>query len=107
MTRCLLVIFTNPTPGREEEFDAWYETHLEHMLELEDCVSAQRFGFAPYDDDEDPPHRHLAIYEFETDDVAATQARLGARMGSATMPSTDAKQDTVGWYFAPIGERRT
>lgn len=106
MSRCTLVILTNPTEGREDEFGAWYDAHLDHMLELDDCVSAQLFRFVPASD-KPPEHRYLALYEFETDDVPATQERLHARMGTETMPESDAKATTVGWYFEPVTERRT
>lgn len=105
MARCLLVIFTNAADGREQEYLDWYDTHLDHMLETEDCVSAQHFRRVDYSD-KGGPHDFMAIYEFETDDVPATQARLGARMGTAAMPDSDAKTNTTGWYFAPVTDRR-
>lgn len=105
MGRCLLVVFTNAAAGREAEYLDWYDRHLDHMLELEDCVSAQHFRRVDYSD-KSGPHRFMAIYEFETEDVAKTQARLSARMGSPAMPNSDAKTDLVGWYFAPVGEPR-
>lgn len=110
MTRCLLVIFTNAAAGREQEYMDWYDHHLDHMLELEDCVSAQHFRRVDHEEDLGPhgggPYGFLAIYEFETDNVPATQARLSARLGTAVMPNTDAKTDTTGWYFAPVGDKR-
>ncbi|MBN9243236.1 MAG: hypothetical protein J0I98_10620 [Mesorhizobium sp.] len=108
MARCVLVIFTNAAEGREQEYLDWYDKHLDHMLELEDCLSAQHFTQVDYTDDRHHrgPHQYLAIYEFETDDVPATQARLSARLGGPTMPNSDAKTDTTGWYFAEIGPKR-
>jgi hypothetical protein len=105
MGRCLLVVFTNAAAGREAEYLDWYDRHLDHMLELEDCVTAKHFRRVDYGD-KGGPHDFLAIYEFETEDVRATQARLSARMGTAAMPNSDAKTGTTGWYFAPVGELR-
>lgn len=109
MARVLLVIFTNAAKGREKEYQEWYDHHLDHMLELEDCVSAQHFHRVEYDElgpHAGGPYDFMAIYEFETDDVPATQKRLGERLGSARMPNTEAKTDTTGWYFAETGPLR-
>lgn len=105
MGRCLLVVFTNAAAGREEEYDTWYDTHLDHMLEVDGCVAAQRFRVLP-NSDGPPPHEYLAVYEFETDDVRATKALVSARMGSDAMPESDAKTDLAGWYVEPVSDRR-
>ena len=38
----------------------------------------------------DGPHRYLAIYEIETDDIAAVLAEFGKRPGTELMPLSDA-----------------
>jgi hypothetical protein len=67
----LHIVQTSPTPGREDEFNEWYENvHVPQILTLPDFVSGQRFRLLAQDPFEGP--RYLAVYEIETDDIAAT-----------------------------------
>lgn len=84
MARYQFLVFSNPLPGREAEFNAWYDgRHLADVLAIPGFVSAQRFrcaaGAGPGGVD------HLAIYELESDDPRAALKRLHARANSADM----------------------
>lgn len=70
MSRTLLLVFSNPVDGREEEYDAWYtEHHLDEILAIDGFRLAQRFRLAGdarmVQDTPDAPYRHLALYEVE------------------------------------------
>lgn len=88
MTKHVLLVFTDPVEGREDEYNAWYnDVHLGEVLEADGFVRAQRFKVAdlmPGVTD----HDYVAIYELETEDPGSAMAALRGRMGSFTM--TDA-----------------
>lgn len=87
-----LIVFTEPRPGREAEYNEWYDrVHLKEVLEVEGFVAAQRFEIALSqigDAGGDAPSRYLAIYEIEADDLEAALEKLNA--GAATMQMSDA-----------------
>ena len=46
--RYVFIVFANPLPGREAEFNDWYlNTHLGDLVQLEGWVGAQRFQLQP------------------------------------------------------------
>jgi hypothetical protein len=67
MARHKLMVMTNPTEMREDEYNDWYTNkHLADVVAVPGFVSAQRFKLI------DPmgfehKHRYLAIYEIESD----------------------------------------
>ena len=103
-----LIVFTEAVPGREQEFNDWYDqVHLKEVLEVDGFVAAQRFERAEKQMDgmEDVPARFLAIYEIEAPSVEEAMARLGA--SADTMNMTDAMADgAVAFAYSAIGERQ-
>jgi hypothetical protein len=81
-----LLVYTNPTPGRDAEFNDWYDnTHLPQILTLPMVVAAQRFRLSPtgvdgtaagslVDTSAPLPHSYLAVYEVTGDPTVAVQA---------------------------------
>jgi hypothetical protein len=63
----LLLVFSNPVDGREDEYNDWYTNkHLDEILAIKGFVRAQRFRLAPAlmtADAPAAPYRYLAIYE--------------------------------------------
>jgi hypothetical protein len=63
--KAILVVRTNAVPGREDEYNKWYDgEHVPEMLSIPGFVRAQRYvvhGPA----DAPPEFRYLAIYEIE------------------------------------------
>lgn len=110
MARYTFVVLTNAVDGREEEFNEWYNnTHLSDILATEGFVAAQRFRLADMDPAQDFPHRYLALYEVETDDLDKTnQAMMEAANdgGMFISPALDLG-NAVAKYFAPITDRVT
>jgi hypothetical protein len=110
MTRPTFVVFTNPTEGREDEFNNWYDnTHLSDVLKVEGFVAAQRFKLAETDPPQEFPHRYLALYEVESDDLGyVTQARSEAGNSGAMFISESLdRPEAIAKYFTPITDRRT
>jgi len=104
-----LIVFTQPTAGKEAEYNRWYdEVHLRDVLEVDGFVAAQRFALSDAqigDVAEKTPGRYLAIYEIEADSLEAALEKLNA--GSDTMELSDAlDMDTaIAIAFSAIGER--
>ena len=95
--------FTNAAEGKDEEFNRWYDdVHLADVLKVDGFVAAQRFGLEGMDGG-DSPHRYLALYEIETDDIEATIKGLTASAG--TMVISEALADPVALVASPITKR--
>jgi len=94
MSNALQLVLSNPTPGMEAEFDAWYGgSHLIHGVETPGVLSGQRFRRAegPW-----PSGVHDFLMIWELDDPAFTLAELAKVKGSAEMPISPAiNMDTV------------
>jgi len=104
MAKHMLVVLTNAADGRDEEFNRWYnDVHLGDVLGVDGFVGAQRFALDAVGGD--PPHRYLALYEIETDDIDAAVQRLADSAG--TMVLSDAMIDPVALVASPLTERRT
>lgn len=87
--RYCYVVFSNPTAGREDEYNKWYnEVHLPDVLAVPGFVSARRFEIAQ--EDNRLPARYLALYEMETDDPQKALADLASRAGTPAMMLSDA-----------------
>ena len=82
------LVVTNPVPGREAEFNDWYDRqHVPDVLKVTGFRAAQRFKVTG---DSDLHGQYVAIYEMETDDPNAAIAELSARAGKHDMPLSDA-----------------
>ncbi len=88
MTKHVLLVFTDPVAGRDDDYNAWYnDVHLGEVLQTDGFVRAQRFKVS----DMMPgvtDHEYVAIYELDTDDPGAAMAAL--RGASSTFTMTDA-----------------
>jgi hypothetical protein len=110
MTRYTFVVLTNAVEGKDDEFNRWYTNeHLKDVLELPGFVGAQRFRFVPYREGASAPHRYLALYDVETDDLEATMAGLVEVAQTEKMPFSEAidTSNLIGWYFEPITDHLT
>jgi hypothetical protein len=66
----LLLVFTNPVAGRDDEYNAWYdEVHLADVCRVPGIIDAQRYELVPTGGDsaQPPAHRHLTVYELDRD----------------------------------------
>ena len=86
----LMVVFTNAAPGRDDEFNRWYdEIHVDEVLAVPPIKSCTRYKISDVGG-EPPTHRYLALYEFEGDPKAASDALMSA---SASFNMSDVMQD--------------
>jgi hypothetical protein len=117
MSTPLFLVFTNPTEGRDDEFNKWYdEIHLPDVCAVPGIVAAQRYDLIDFTPDvpddmeaEAPPppeHRYLAVYELDgaPDTVFA---EFFARLGDGRMnlsESLDMSTVKMG-FWSPHGSR--
>jgi hypothetical protein len=104
------IVFTEARPGREAEYNDWYDNrHLPDVLAVPGFVGVQRFRLQPNTGGTSSTTRYLAIYEIETNNLTETMAELLKRANTASMPISDAlNTDAIETYMAdPLGERVT
>ena len=78
-----MIVFSNPVAGREAEYNDWYQNvHLKQVLALAGFKSAQRFRLALNMSQDRAAHPYLAIYEIETDDLAAVMQAVQNTAGT-------------------------
>ena len=105
-----LIVFTESTPGKEAEYNEWYDQiHLKEVLEIEGFVAAQRFRVADAQvagGDADALARYLAIYEIEADSVEVALEKLDASAGSMIMSDALDLDGAKAFAYTAIGERQ-
>ncbi len=110
MAKYTFLALTNPVEGKEDEFNEWYNTHhVPDVINVPGFVSGQRFKLADsqFGGEASKAYKYLAVYEIETDDVAATIKELRARGGTADITPTNALDGSrvATYMFAPIAEK--
>lgn len=109
MAKYTFIVMTNPTEGKEEEFNAWYNTHhIPDVLNVPGFVCAQRFRLADTQmGGEGRKHKYLALYEIETDDLPGVLKELRARGGTPEIVPSDAidTKNAATFIFTPIAEK--
>jgi hypothetical protein len=108
MAKYSFVVLTNPTPGKEAEYNDWYnKVHIPDVLNVKGMVGAQRFRLADQQMGGQPQHRYLALYEIETDNLQETLDDLKSRSGTADMVLTDAidLKGASASIFTPVAEK--
>jgi hypothetical protein len=90
-THSLFVALATPANGKEAEFNAWYDKHLQQLLALPIFVRGQRYGISSSPERSGPPgsvkifnldpaFKYAAVYEMTVDTETAMKA-LGKAMG--------------------------
>jgi hypothetical protein len=110
MAKHIFLALTNPVPGKEAEFNDWYDKHhVPDVINVPGFVSGQRFKLADaqFGGEASKQYRYLALYEIETDDIATTIKELRARGGTPDIVPSDAiDMKVVATYmFTPIREK--
>ena len=100
MASHLVLVFGRPVPGREAEWNEWYEQHLKDVAALPGVVRTRKFGHVARSADQpSPPSAYLAAYEFEGEpaefDAACAKA---AQAGKLTVSTAHAPGSVVWWF---------
>lgn len=123
MARNLLLVFSNPVDGREDEFNDWYsKRHIDDILAIEGFKRAERFELVDAkmtESAKDAPWRYLAIYEADEDGLERADSALfelaGAERAEALAAGRTPKlvispamdSDMRAWWFRSVGEAKT
>lgn len=82
-----LVVFSNPLPGQDEEYNRWYtDEHLDDVLKVPGFVGAQRYSFASPPGAPPPEWNYLALYEIHRDRVDEAFPGLFEATAAGRMP---------------------
>jgi hypothetical protein len=81
--RYVMLVFANPIPGREAEFNDWYtNTHMGDLVQLQGWMGAQRFriitNVQPRPSAAGYGHGYLIIWDLEETDAATALAKMTA-----------------------------
>ena len=98
-----LVVYTRCEPGRDDEFNKWYdEIHVGEVLALPGMTACQRFKLSDSQMMPDHKFRYMAIYEFDCSPAEALKA-MGEGAGGFNM-SEDLEAPYMAIY-EPLGDR--
>lgn len=80
--KALLVVFMEPRPEAETEFNEWYNCHhVPERVSVPGILNARRFELC----EGEGAYKYLAIYELEDEDVLHSEAYLELREQSTPM----------------------
>ena len=103
----VIVVLTEPTAGREDEYNAYYESlHLDEVLATTGWSSAQRFKLSAQQG-MICPLPYLAFYEVEADDPGTVLETLNATRSRRVQSDALNKRTAGAWVFSEIGPRHT
>ena len=111
MPDAVLVVFSEPTEGAEDDYNDWYNQHLTEVLDIPGFVAAQRFrvaegaqldGFPP------PQRRYLALYEIDGEPADPIKILLERVHGGEIVLPPSIQVDSIqAWCYSPIADRVT
>jgi len=102
------MVFANPTPGKEDEFNRWYDRiHAPVMIESGDFISAQRYAYSPVQlgGAELPKRAYMVMFTIETDDIARVLADTDRRLKLPRNVPSDALdyKSLLTYTFVAVG----
>ena len=101
----VVVVLTEPTAGREEEYNDYYENlHLDEVLATTDWTSAQRFKLSAQQGMA-CPLPYLAFYEVEAEDPSSVLEQLNATRPQRIQSDALNRKTAGAWVFSAIGPR--
>jgi hypothetical protein len=115
-----IVVAQPPAGVSDEDFNRWYDAHLDEILSVKWFRSARRFQLEPVVGDATLPHRFICVYEIDGDPREAVaelgRAGMGSRDAYGELKETDQGAlplpgwwdgvEFASWNCLPLGERR-
>ncbi len=102
MARYVQLVMVNAREGQDDDLNRWLdEDHIPELVEMAGYVTCHRFELAP-EEAGNPmsPRRYMHLYEFETDDLVATKARIDAQRHRLTpLPDALDQRDMFYAYY--------
>lgn len=104
MADYVLVVYSSPVPGREDEYNDWYNNqHLKDVLAQPGYISARRYKLTNMklaDEMPDASHPYVAMYYMNTDDPQKALDDMKARVGAGIIGLSDAMaQDFLAYCY--------
>lgn len=85
MSKYIHLVFSDPPDGvSEDEFNAWYDAHVQEILAVDGWVAATRYRLDPVvGADGTGGYRYLSLYELDVAPEVAVANLAAAGMGNA------------------------
>lgn len=101
----IVVVLTEPTEGREAEYNDYYEKlHLDEVLATTLMSSAQRFKLTQQQGAA-CPLPYLALYEVEADDPKDVLVNLNATRAQRVQSDALNRRTAGVWVFSELGPK--
>lgn len=110
MAKHVFLVLSNPTEGKEDEYNDWYDNiHLGEVIQVPGFTAAQRFKLDGEPTRGEAGHKYMAIYEMDTDDPQGSIAALGSAIEAGKIQMSDAIDGPTisATVFTPHGGRKT
>lgn len=89
MSKYKLLVFTDPVPGKEDEYNTWYnDRHIHDVVNMPGFTGAQRFKVKRVVLGE-VKNSYLAIYDLDSEAVDEDIERMLRAGGTEAMPASD------------------
>lgn len=105
-----LVLSRPPDDVSAEEFNRWFDGHVDQLLELPGWVAAQRLElhYVRGTLEEPPPFSYYVLYEIEGDfEVAMKHLRAAVDSGRIHFEEWFPRTTSGGWECRALGGRKT
>ena len=103
MTKHIILVLTEPTEGKEDEFNDYYEnTHLDEVIETAGWQTAQRFKLVD-EAGESCPLPYLAAYSVDAEDSAEILKTLNETRPQREQSDALNMRTGRAWVFKEIG----
>ena len=90
MAKYSMVVQSQAQPGRDDDYNAWYDgQHFGDICAIPGVTGGRRLEQVMTVAGE-PGLKYLAIYDIETDDMGGVMAEMGRRGAEGLMPISDA-----------------
>ena len=101
----IVLILTEPTAGKEDEFNDYYENlHLDEVLQTTNLKTAQRFKLAGQAGEE-CPLPYLAVYETEAESAEEVLHNLNESRPERQQSGALNKRTGRVWVFEEMGPK--
>jgi hypothetical protein len=103
MARFQLIIYTNAKPGRDADYNSWYDqVHMDDLLSMDGVLAGQRFRTCG-----ESQWKYGSIFELEGEDPVALTEHIVGTFRSGKLSLSDAVDlETVQLtILVPYGER--
>jgi hypothetical protein len=90
MAKYSMVVQSQAQPGRDEDYNAWYDDqHFSDICAIPGITGGRRLEQVMTVMGE-PGLKYLALYDIETDNIESVMAEMGRRGAEGLMPISDA-----------------